>query len=60
MRVSRPTTASGRWPVELAAVGQDTGGGNGKVQGQLSGQLTVGQAPDPVRAEESRAMWPER
>ncbi|GAB3771259.1 hypothetical protein GCM10027600_28960 [Nocardioides ginsengisegetis] len=38
--------------LELAPVGQDTGGGNGKVQGQLSGENTVGQAPDPVRAEE--------
>ena len=38
--------------LELAPVGQDTGGSNGKVQGQLSGQMTVGQAPDPVRAEE--------
>ena len=41
-------------PLELAAVGEHVGGGNGKVQGQLSGEVTVGQAPDPVRAEESR------
>ena len=40
--------------VELAAVAQHVGGGNGKVQGQLRGEITVGQAPDPVRAEESR------
>ena len=52
MRVSRPTTASGPMALELASVGQDLGGGNGKVQGQLRGQLTVRQAPDPVRAEE--------
>ena len=43
----------GTVPLELAAVGQNTCGGNGKVQGQLRGQLTVGQAPDPVRAEKS-------
>ena len=44
----------GQWavPGELATVGQDLGRGNGKVQGQLCGQLTVRQAPDPVRAEE--------
>ena len=35
----------------LAPVGQDPCGGDGKVQGQLRGQMTVGQAPDPVRAE---------
>ena len=40
--------------LELAPVGQDTGCGNGKVQGQLSGQMTVGQAPDPVRAKDAR------
>ena len=47
MRVSRPTTASGRWPVELAAVGQDTGGGNGEVQGQLGGQIDRWPGPGP-------------
>ncbi len=41
-------------PGERAALGEDMGRRNGEVQGQLSGQLTVGQAPDPVRAEESR------
>ena len=41
-------------PGERAALGEDVGRGNGKVQGQLRGQMTVGQAPDPVRAEESR------
>ena len=40
--------------LELAPVGQDPGGGNGKVQGQLCGQLTVRQTPDPVRAEDAR------
>ena len=51
IRVSRPTTASGPVTGELAPGGQHPCGGNGKVQGQLSGQMTVGQAPDPVRAE---------
>jgi hypothetical protein len=37
--------------LELAPVGQHPCCGNGKVQGQLRGQMTVGQAPDPVRAE---------
>jgi hypothetical protein len=41
---------------ELAAVRQDTSGGNGQVQGQLCGQLTVRQAPDPVRAEDARHL----
>ena len=41
--------------LELAPVGQDLGRGNGKVQGQLCGQMTVRQAPDPVRAEECAA-----
>ena len=41
----------GAMPRELSAVGQDMRGGNGKAQGQLRGQLTVRQAPDPVRAE---------
>ena len=40
-------------PLELAGVAQDVGGGDGEVQGQLRGQVTVGQAPDPVRAEEA-------
>ena len=39
---------------ELAAVGQDMGCCNGKVQGQLRRQCGVCQTPDPVRAEESR------
>ena len=37
--------------LELTGVGEDVGRGNGKVQGQLSGEITVGQTPDPVRAE---------
>ena len=47
---------NGHGPVALegAALGEHVGSGNGKVQGQLSGQMTVGQAPDPVRAEKSR------
>ena len=40
-------------PLEVAAVGQDVRRGDGQVQGQLSGEVTVGQAPDPVGAEES-------
>ena len=40
--------------LERAALGEDVGGGNGEVQGQLGGEITVGQAPDPVRAEEAR------
>ncbi len=39
--------------VEGAGLREDVGGGNGKVQGQLSGEITVGQTPDPVRAEEA-------
>ena len=46
----------GHGPVALegASLGEHVGRRNGKVQGQLSGQMTVGQAPDPVRAEKSR------
>ncbi len=54
MRVSRPTTASGRLPGELAVVDEHAGSGNAEVQGQLCGQLTVGQTPDPVGAEDTR------
>jgi hypothetical protein len=47
------TTDDGEGAValELTGVGEDVGGGDGEVQGQLSGEVTVGQAPDPVRAE---------
>ena len=39
--------------LEGAGLGEDVRGGNGKVQGQLSGEITVGQTPDPVRAEKA-------
>ena len=44
----------GTVPLELAAVGQDMCCAHGQVQGQLRRQRGVRQAPDPVRAEESR------
>ncbi len=40
--------------LELTPGGEHPGGSNGKVQGQLCGQLTVRQTPDPVRAEDAR------
>ena len=48
-------THDGPGPValELAGVAQHARRGNGKVQGQASGEDTVGPTPDPVRAEEA-------
>jgi hypothetical protein len=44
----------GAVPLELTAVGQDVSSTDGEVQGQLRREIGVRQAPDPVRAEESR------
>ena len=40
-------------PLELAEVGEHVGGGDGQVQGQAGGEVTVGQAADAVRAEQA-------
>ena len=39
--------------LELAEVGEHVGRGDGQVQGQAGGEITVGQAADPVRAEQA-------
>ena len=49
MRVSRPTTANGRWPSKSPASAEDVGGGNGEVQGELGGEVDRWPGPGPRR-----------